>query len=100
MIAASILFVAIAFWYARKRDRIAWWWILGAGICLAAACWTQEEIAKDVGCPRTTVEEFLTETADLPKSSKPACDKFVTSGDVFSSRAWEQVSKGGNISTF
>ncbi len=35
------------------------------------ACYTQEEIAGMVDCPRTTVEAVLTESAELPKSSKP-----------------------------
>ena len=34
------------------------------------ACYTQEEIAKDVGCPRTTIETILTEMEKLPKPPK------------------------------
>ncbi|PKN24112.1 MAG: hypothetical protein CVU64_22905 [Deltaproteobacteria bacterium HGW-Deltaproteobacteria-21] len=38
------------------------------------ACHTQEEIAEICGCERSTVDHALRETADLPKSAKPAAD--------------------------
>ncbi len=38
------------------------------------ACWTQEEIAEECGCDRATVDHVLRETADLPKSAKPAAE--------------------------
>ncbi|MCH8312220.1 MAG: hypothetical protein IID17_04470 [Nitrospinae bacterium] len=41
------------------------------------ACYTQEEIAGMVDCPRTTVEAVLTESAELPKSAKPYADHLV-----------------------
>jgi hypothetical protein len=36
------------------------------------ACHTQEEIAEAVGIPRTTIEQVLTKSAEMPESSKPA----------------------------
>ena len=38
------------------------------------ACHTQEEIAEAENIPRSTVETILTESANLPESSKPAAD--------------------------
>jgi hypothetical protein len=39
MTAAPIVFVMIAFGYVRKRNRLGWWWMLGAILCLAVAWW-------------------------------------------------------------
>jgi len=38
------------------------------------ACYTQQEIADAVGCPQRTVADALADSADLPKSLKPAAD--------------------------
>ena len=41
------------------------------------ACWTQEEIAKEVGCSKGEVNAICSEMADLPKLNKPAVDHTV-----------------------
>ena len=38
------------------------------------ACWTQEQIAEEVGAPRQIVQEILPKMAELPKSAKPAAE--------------------------
>ncbi len=40
-------------------------------------CHTQEEIAEREGISRTSVEEVLTEMAELPKSSQPTAEHLV-----------------------
>ncbi|HYK37480.1 hypothetical protein [Alloacidobacterium sp.] len=36
------------------------------------ACWTQEEIAEEVGVPQPTINAVVSESAELPDSIKPA----------------------------
>jgi len=38
------------------------------------ACWTQQEIADEVGLTQETVKEVLKKSADLPKPFKPTAD--------------------------
>jgi hypothetical protein len=48
------------------------------------ACWTQQEIADEVGLSRPQVTEILSEMAELPKPTKPSSEH--NAGD--SGRGW------------
>lgn len=63
------------------------------------ACWTQEEIAEAVGVPRTTVEEVLTKSAELPESSKPAAFHHIDF-DPPLYNVWKQQEKTAGASHF
>jgi hypothetical protein len=52
-----------------------------------------------MGCPRTTVEEILTESAELPESSKPAAHHLVDfEAPLYN--VWKQQEKTAGLKHF
>jgi hypothetical protein len=56
------------------------------------SCHTQQEIAQEVGCSKTLVNEVCSEMADLPKANKPASDH-ITDFETPAYNVWKQQKK-------
>ena len=64
------------------------------------ACWTFKEIGSEVGCSEDVCEEVVSrESADLPKSGKPAAEH-ATDFDVPIYNIWKQQTKSEGSSHF